>query len=291
MSHAPTPTLKEALASAAACLEGKVENPQTESELLAGAALDLSRSDIYKDLSIPIAQEDFDRVVAMAGKRAKMQPLQYITGVQAFRKLELLVGPGVLVPRPETEMVVQRCLDLLASVEHPLVADLGTGSGAIALAVATERPDSRVWATELSDAAFGWARRNLGRYRASNVMLRSGDLFRPLPARLQGAFDVIVSNPPYLSESELAAAPADVRHEPREALVAGDGGLEVAARIVEASPRWLKPGGWLVLETSPGRWERLRTLMAGRFAEVAVTEDLAGRRRVAQGRAPGDRVG
>jgi release factor glutamine methyltransferase len=228
-----------------------------------------------------------DRFVALVERRAGGEPLQYLTAVQAFRRLELAVGPGVLVPRPETEMVVEHALGHLEGVEAPVVIDVGTGSGAIALSLATERPGAAVWATEISEEAAGWARRNVEAAGACNVTVVEGDLFAPLPEHLRGAVDLVVANPPYLSEVELADAPADVRdHEPVVATTAGPTGLEVAGRVVAGALRWLRPGGWLVLETHPGQAERLRTLMLPCYRDVAILPDLAARLRVAEGRRP-----
>ncbi|MGH2771859.1 MAG: peptide chain release factor N(5)-glutamine methyltransferase, partial [Actinomycetota bacterium] len=266
-------TIGSVLSEVGSLLTGSVSNPAREAEILLGTAVVRPRADLYRDLDCTVDSTEYARIMEAARRRAAMEPLQYITGVQGFRGLELAVGPGVLVPRPETEIVVERCLKLLEGLNGPTVADLGTGSGAIALAIAAERADARVWATELSADAMVWARRNLARCRASNVMLRSGDLFGPLPARLRGRFDLVVSNPPYLSEQEFREVPVDVAKEPEEALVAGPTGLEVSAQIVDLAPNWLRPAGWLVLETSPLQLERLRTLMEKEFLRVAVTED------------------
>lgn len=227
-----------------------------------------------------------DRLVER--RRRGGEPLQYITGRQAFRGLELLVGPGVMIPRPETEMVVEQALSRLAGISSPRVVDLCTGSGAIALAVATERPDSVVWATEISDEALAWARRNLERAEADNVTLLQGDLLGPLPEWFEGSVDLVVANPPYLSVVEVQVAPPEVRdHEPREALMAGPTGLELAARVVTEACEWLAPGGWLVMETSPTQAERLRALMHAHYTHVDIHRDLAGMLRIAEGRRPG----
>ena len=231
--------------------------------------------------------EEAGRFRALVERRAGGEPLHYLTAVQGFRQLELAVGPGVLVPRPETEMVVERALAHLAGVEAPLVVDVGTGSGAIALSIATERPGTTVWATEVSEEAASWARRNVETAGAGNVTIVEGDLFAPLPEDLRGAADLVVANPPYLSEAELAEAPVDVRnHEPVLATTAGPTGLEVAGRVVAEAPLWLRPGGWLVLETHPGQAERLRALMLLCYRDVAILPDLAGHPRIAEGRRP-----
>lgn len=221
----------------------------------------------------------------LALRRLNGEPLQYLTGLQGFRKLDLAVGPGVLVPRPETEIVAGRCLELLAATEAPTVIDIGTGSGAIALAIATERPDSDVWAVESSPEALGWAECNVARAGAANVHLLNGDLFDPVPDSLRSSVDLVVSNPPYLSQAELEQAAVDVRdHEPRRATVAGRSGMELYPRLAGGSLRWLRRGGWLVLETSGALWGRLRCVLEAQFDEVQIRPDLAGKLRVAEGR-------
>jgi release factor glutamine methyltransferase len=188
-------------------------------------------------------------------------------------------------------MVVEHALARVAGVASPVVVDVGTGSGAIALSVATERPDAAVWATELSPEAAAWARRNAERVGARGVTVVEGDLLAPLPADLLGGVDLVVANPPYLSEDELGRTAADVReHEPVLATVSGPTGLEIPARVVEEAWRWLRPGGWLVLETWPGQADALAALLAACYDAVGLHPDLAGSVRVAEGRKPGAAV-
>ena len=227
------------------------------------------------------ASPDVDAALALAHRRAAGEPLQYLTGVAGFRHLELAVGPGVLVPRPETEQVAQRALDLLP--EGGSLVDIGTGSGAIALAVAYERRDARVWATEISAEALEWARANRDRLRLP-VELLQGDLFAPLPSELHRRMDVIVANPPYVGEDERGSLPTDVvAHEPELALFADDG-LSVIRRLVEQAPDWLAPGGWLVLEISERHPHEVEALLLGAgFRDVFIEQDLAGKARIASG--------
>lgn len=278
---------REALVWAQAELARKVASPEVDAELLLGHVLGCSRADLYSDPARPLSEEERARLQELVYRRAGAEPLQYLTGSQAFRYLQLEVGPGVLVPRPETEVLVERALDHLAGVERPAIADVGTGSGAIALSIATERPDARVWATEISDRAIHWAQRNLDRTGLRNVTILGGDLFEPLPGELRGGLDLIAANPPYLSEADLASAPPDVReHEPVVATTSGPSGLEVTERIIAGALSWLRPGGWLVVETWPGQAERVRRIMGARYSEVDVSVDLAGALRVAEGRKP-----
>lgn len=285
-------SIREALAWALARLDGSVAAPAVDAELLLRHVLGSSRALLLSDPERRLGGEG-ERFRALVERRAGGEPLQYLTSVQAFRRLELAVGPGVLIPRPETEVVVERALALLGDTEgegaagHPVVVDLGTGSGAIALSIGVERPDASVWATEISEAAIRWARRNLEALKAPNVTILEGDLFGPLPEGLRGTIDLVVANPPYLSDAELAEAPVDVRdHEPALATTAGVTGLEVVSRIVDEAVLWLRPGGWLVLETHPGQAGRLQSLMLARYAGVAVHPDLAGLPRIAEGQRP-----
>lgn len=212
--------------------------------------------------------------------------MQYVLGTAAFRRLELRVGPGVFIPRPETELVAERALELLP--RDGVVVDLCCGSGAIALSIADERPDARVLATELSPAASRWAASNRDA-SGLRVDLYEGDLFSPLPVDLRGGVDVVVSNPPYVDERERGVLPRDVvDHEPHEALFAPGDGTAVVERIVAEAPEWLRPGGWLVVEIGETQGDAARGLLSARgFAEIAVKPDYNGRDRIAEGRCPG----
>lgn len=275
--------VRGALRWAESRLAGLVETPRVDAGLLLGHLLDSSRTDMFAHSQQELTCEESQRFAELVERRAGGDPLQYLTGSQAFRLLELSVGPGVLVPRPETEVVVDHALACILSVEGPVVFDIGTGSGAIALSIARERPDCKVFATEISPAALEWARRNLRKTGASNVEMIQGDLFDPLPSPLQGAVDLVVSNPPYLSDEEFASAPADVRREPRVATTSGPTGLEVISRLVQQSADWLRPGGWLVMEVSPEIPGEAARMMNERYEKVALCMDLTGRVRIAEG--------
>jgi release factor glutamine methyltransferase len=217
----------------------------------------------------------------MVARRSAGEPLQYVLGRWGFRTLDLYVDPRVLIPRPETEVVAG--LALAALPDGPCrAADLGTGSGAIALALAAERwPDVEVWATGASPDALAVARANtaaLGR-RASAVRLAQGDWFDALPAELQGAFDVVVANPPYVPDGALVAR--QVRdHEPSMALFGGRDGLDHVRTVVAGAPAWLRPGGWLVVEIGDDQGPSVRELaVAAGFAEARIEPDLTGRDR------------
>jgi release factor glutamine methyltransferase len=230
------------------------------------------------------AASDENAAIELAHRRALGEPLQYLTGVAGFRRLELAVGPGVLIPRPETEIVVERALGVLPP--NGTLVDIGTGSGAIALAVASERRDATVLATELSRDALAWAAKN----RASlglQVELLYGDLFEPLPPELRGGVDVCVSNPPYVAESDRGSLPTDVvDHEPQLALFARDG-LEVIRRLIEEAPQWLKPDGWLVLEIGETQAADVDAILKRHgYRDGFIEQDLTGRERIAVARCP-----
>lgn len=266
---------------------GNLPSARTEAEILLSAALGWSRSDLYSNGSETLDDEALGRFRSMVARRARHEPLQYITGFQMFRHIEVEVGPGVLVPRPETEVVVGRALELLAGVFEPKVVEIGTGSGAVAISIATERPDSRVWATEISREALVWARRNEARHSRPNLALLEGDYFSPLPLQIRGSVALVISNPPYLSESEVLAASPDVRdHEPRIATVSGASGEEHSLTISREGFDWLITGGYLVLETSPTIADRLKNALSERYCDVKIGRDLGGLQRVAEARRP-----
>jgi len=243
----------------------------------------------------------------MLDRRIGGEPLQYVLGRWDFLGLDLLVDPRVLVPRPETEVVAQTAIDeavrlggrrgehdgWLAADTAYAIADLGTGSGAIALALARELPEAEVWATDVSDDALLVARANVAGVGspATRVRVASGSWFDALPSELRGALRVIVSNPPYVAEHEVADLPRDVAEwEPRAALVSGPTGYEALEVLVADAPGWLDPaGGALVLELAPHQAERAHELaIEAGFVDVRVDHDLVGRARVLVARVPGE---
>ena len=237
----------------------------------------------------------FDQLVA---RRCSGEPLQYVLGRWLFRSLELIVDPSVLIPRPETEMVAGLAIDaarvavaLKRSGQDPVtVVDLGTGSGAIALSIATEVPGTRVWATDASADALATARANLagiGR-GAARVTMSGGSWFEALPEELRGHIDVLVSNPPYVACSAAAAMPADViGFEPHQALFAGADGTDHLAHIILLAPTWLAPGGVVVLEMSPEQtpWASDLLTRVG-LVEVSVHRDFTDRPRAVVAKKP-----
>lgn len=229
------------------------------------------------------------RFRSMVERRLAGEPLQYVLGSWGFRTLDLLVDRRVLIPRPETEWVVEQALRRLPPTPGAVVVDLGTGSGAIALSIAAERPGTRVVATDVSADALAVARANLaglGR-PAAHVSLHQGDWWEAVPAELRGAVDLVVSNPPYVApDDELPPEVAD--WEPRGALVPGPTGLEAIAVVLEGAAAWLRPGGWAVCEIGETQGRRAAALAreAG-LVEVGVLPDLTGRDRMVVARRDG----
>lgn len=272
----------EVLRSAAVYLDRHdVESPRETAEILLMHVLRTDRAGLYaRDAGLDAREARmFGRAIC---QRCTGTPVQHLTGEQAFRRITLEVGPGVFVPRPETEILVEHALATLGDREDPLVVDAGTGTGAIALAIKDERPDATVFGTDLSAEAVELARGNAARL-GLDVTVIEGDLLEPLPADLRGWVDVIVSNPPYVPPEEIDDLPAEVRADPRLALA---GGTEVHRRLAEQAPRWLRSGGALAVEIDARQGEGVVALLARRFTRVRVGRDLAGRDRVVLARMP-----
>jgi release factor glutamine methyltransferase len=222
-------------------------------------------------------------VGALVRRRAQGEPLHYVTGTVDFRSLRLAIGAGAFIPRPGTVALVDRAEAALPG--GGLVLDVCTGCGAIALAIASERPDATVYGTDISGEALAWAEENRGR-TGLEVTFLLGDLFYPLPADLRGRIDVIVSNPPHVPLSEARFLPRDVvDHEPAEALFAGPDGLLFIRRLASEALGWLRPEGWLVCEVGDSQIDELtRQLRLLDYTDVAVHLDESNRRRVVEAR-------
>jgi release factor glutamine methyltransferase len=252
--------------------------PRLDAELLLGKSLGLTRVELYMHLDRPLTEDERAAARALVARRASGEPVQYVLGEWGFRRLLLKVDRRALIPRPETEVVVERSLALLEGLESPRVLDVGTGSGAIALAIADECPGARVTGLDASPDALVLARENAASTGIA-VELVQGDLFDGLPP---GDWDLVVSNPPYVRPAELATLEPQVREwEPHAALV-GEGVTEAVARSAAAV---LGRGRALVLEVAEGTAAEVAALLAGiGFRDVRVTQDLAGRDRVVEGR-------
>jgi release factor glutamine methyltransferase len=257
---------------------------EAEAVQLMAHALGRERGWLYAHGDAEIPEAAVEPLADLVRRRLAGEPVAYLVGRRGFWRLDLAVGPATLIPRPETELLVELALERLPADRDALMADLGTGSGAIALALALERPRARVLATDASAAALALARRNAGSlgFGAARVEFRQGDWWAPLAGE---AFDLVAANPPYIAEHDPHLARGDLRFEPRAALVSGPDGLDAIRTIVRDAPAHLRPGGWLLLEHGHDQGAAVRALMAqAGLAEVATGRDLEGRERASFGR-------
>jgi release factor glutamine methyltransferase len=278
-----TQTISDALHTATLLLARTSTSARLDAELLLEYVTGLSRTDFRAapERALPAAAGwSFQQLIR---RRLQGEPVAYIRGHQEFWSLPLEVTPAVLIPRPETELVVERALALLRPDATDL-ADLGTGSGAIALAIASERPSLQVTAVDISGDALGIAKRNAAHLQLGNVRFERGSWFAPLAGR---RFDVVAANPPYVARGDADLAPHVSRFEPEVALIAGASGLEAIEQIAAQAGRHLQPGGWLILEHgwTQGVAVRERLVRSG-FAHVRSHADLAGHERVTEGSFP-----
>jgi release factor glutamine methyltransferase len=264
--------------------EKGVESGRLDAEHLLAHVVGVGRLQLYLDFERPLTSAELDGFRPLLKRRAAREPLQYIIGRQPFRELDLEVEPGVLIPRPETEVLVEEVLAWLstrASSEDVTALDVGAGAGAICLSLAHEGSIARVIAVEVADQALEVARRNRDSAQLSDrVDLRRGSLFEPLSDG--EVFDVIVSNPPYVPEVDEASLEPEVRDwEPRDALFAGQDGLDVLRQITTGARAHLKPGGLLALEVGAGQPATVAALIAdtGQYEEIRILRDYAGKER------------
>jgi release factor glutamine methyltransferase len=255
--------------------------PRLDAELLIGHALGLPRIELYTNFDRPLDERELAACRALLERRGRREPVAYIIGRWGFHGLDLAVDGRVLVPRPETEVLVERCLALLDGRDAPRVVDVGTGSGAIALAIKAARPDAAVTAADVSPDALAVARAN-AEALGLGIELVEADLL----AGVDGRFALVASNPPYIGEAEVAGLEPEVaEYEPRLATVAGPAGTEVLERLAAAASGALEPGGWLVVECGAGQAEAVRGMLAAAGAvETFAEPDLAGIDRVVGGR-------
>jgi release factor glutamine methyltransferase len=270
-------SLAAAVSEATAILrDAGVPSPRVDAELLAdhllGVGLGRLRAMMLGDTPAPVGYAE------LVAERAQRIPLQHITGVAHFRYLELAVGPGVFIPRPETESVVQLVIDHVKGMEHPRIVDLGTGSGAIAGSIAHEVPGAEVHAVEYSPFAHAWAARNLA---PLGVKLVLGDLRNALP-ELNGTFDVVISNPPYIPAEAIPNEPEVALHDPPEALYGGGAdGMELPTAAAASAARLLVPGGYFVMEHAEVQAGWIAGMMqrTGVWSEITTHLDLNGKER------------
>ncbi len=292
-------TVGQALRVVAGRLEtAGVAAPLADASLLLGHVLCLGFGEVAAAAALgrALTESQAADLEELTRRRVERVPLQHLTGVAGFRTLTLRVGPGVFVPRPESEITAQWAIDLLGrrprSASAPVVVDLCTGSGAIALAVATEVPEATVYAVEVSPQAREYAADNLARCPAgARVRLIAGDAREALPelAALEGAVDVVICNPPYIPPDGVPVDPEVRDHDPPLALYGGGpDGLELPVALAARARRLLAPDGWLIMEHGDGQWPALSAALAGQgWAELADHPDLAGRSRVLTAREQG----
>ncbi|ANA41274.1 MULTISPECIES: peptide chain release factor N(5)-glutamine methyltransferase [Geobacter] len=260
--------------------EKGVENARLETEWLLSAALGLDRVGLYVNFDKPLNPEELAACRGLVARRAKREPLQYILGTQEFCGLDFAVTPAVLIPRHDTEVIVEEAHRRAPHVAT--VLDIGVGSGCIAVALARHLPHAQVWGVEQSPGALALAQRNVERHGA-RVTLFEGSLFEPFGDQ---RFDLIVSNPPYIPTADLEALQPEVReYEPRAALDGGADGLDFYRLIVPAAPAHLNPGGWLMVELGIGQAEAVLGMFArAGFSDCFTAQDPAGIDRVVGGR-------
>jgi release factor glutamine methyltransferase len=272
-------TVLEALRQATARLrEAGIDTPDHDAEVLLRHVLGWDRARLIADGVTPFASDHQAAYDALVDERANRRPLQHLTGTQWFWKHEFRVTSDVLIPRPETELLVEAALELLRDVEHPLVVDVGTGSGCIALSLAAERPDAEIHAADISEPALAVARDNASRLGLDDrVAFHHGDLLAPVTS-LAGSVDLVVSNPPYVGAEELATLAPEVRdHDPRVALVPPGDPFAIYRRIVPAASEVLRPGRWLAMEMGAGMADEVtRTIESAGLRLHRVLPDAAG---------------
>jgi release factor glutamine methyltransferase len=279
-------TIAEAIQKAAEILSAhNVPDHGMDAELLLRHALGKDRAWLLVHLQDRIDDEGLRTFEQSVERRKLREPLQYIIGIQEFWGIPLTVTPDVLIPRPETEFVVEAALKAVHGINTPFIVDLCTGSGCIAISLAKELPKARVFATDRSDRALHIAQENARQTGvADRIRFLEGDLFVPLEEMdLRGRIDCVVTNPPYVRSGDLTTLQPEVRDfEPAMALVAGPEGTEIAERIIQQAPEYLKQGSLLIMEMGLGQTAALRTIVGDthKFGRVEIVKDLAGIERV-----------
>jgi release factor glutamine methyltransferase len=282
-------TVLELLNWSTRCLtDHQIENPRLNAELLLARCFNLNREGLYTHLQDPSGEEEKEKFERLIGKRLSGEPLQYLLGYQEFWSIHFKVDPRVLIPRPETELLVEQSLSILSAVSpkrSPYVLEIGTGSGAIAISLATEVKDLFIVATDVSGEALLLARENA---RSAGVLQRiefvKGDLFSPLRLRQEKrTFDLLLSNPPYIHRLEIQNLAREIKdHEPLVALDGGADGMDFHQSIISQAPSYLQEGGWLLLEVGENQGEEVSDLIerGGFFSRPERIKDLSGIDRV-----------
>lgn len=261
-------------------------NPRLDAELLLSHVLNKKRIDLYLAFDHEVSESNLATFKGYIQRRIKHEPLQYITGVQEFYGLSIKVTPDVLIPRPETELLVEHVLKLVTNHESQItILDLCTGSGCIVAALASQIPDAQLVGIDISEKALEIAKLNTENWK-KRIKLLHGDLFEPLRAHdstIAQSYDLITSNPPYVPEPQLVSLQPEIKdYEPKIALVAEDNGLAIIRKIINDATKYLKKGGRLVMEIGDGQAEEVKTIIAsnGSYGEVTVIKDYSGIERI-----------
>ena len=275
-------TIDQIIRQASQQLAAASPSPRLDAEVLVMHVTGLARTALITRAQEPLLPENEERLQALLSRRARGEPVAYLTGKREFWSLELTVTPDVLIPRPETELLVEQALARIPEDADWTIADLGTGSGAVALAIATERSHCRLIATDNSSTALAVGRANAARLGIASVQFRQGEWLRPLAGT---RLDVIVSNPPYVRANDPHLTQGDVRFEPESALVAGTDGLAAIRCIAADAAPCLRPGGWLLFEHGYDQAQAVRALLETHGYDMVVScRDAAGHERVTLGR-------
>lgn len=282
----PTASVRYALARARASLASTSGTARLDAEILLAQVLGWSRARLLAHPAASLDSRSARRFEALLERRRAGEPIAYLTGHREFWSLDLLVTPDTLVPRPETEVLVEAVLGIVSADRSATIADIGTGAGAIALAIARERPRTPVLGSDLSRAAVGVARENAVRLGIGNASFVVADACTALAP---GSWSVIVSNPPYVADDDPHLTRGGVRFEPREALAAGPRGLDRLEALAREAPARLASGGWLVLEHGRGQGSAVRALLSrAGLGAIDTIRDLAGHERATLGRRVGE---
>jgi release factor glutamine methyltransferase len=264
-----------------------IDSPRLSAELLLCDYLGLERIELYTQFEKLVTQQQLDRLHSLVKRAGQHEPIAYLLGKTEFYSLQLKVSPDCMIPRPETELLVDKALDFLRNRNgDQFVCDLCTGCGCIAIAIAKSLDNTKIIATDISDAALHIAEENIAAHNLKNrVQLLCGDLFDPIEAKPgESKFDLIVCNPPYVSAAEFEKLGKNVKdYEPKLALFAGNDGLDIYRRIIEKAEQFLKPGAALMLEIGYNQGQAVRQLLeqAGCFSEITIEKDLHNNDRIA----------
>jgi release factor glutamine methyltransferase len=264
-----------------------IDSPRLSAELLLSHVLSKKRIELYTQFDHRVAEDQLARLRDLVKRAGQHEPIAYLVGKTEFYSLELNVTPDCMIPRPETELPVERAIEFLRGLAgQQLVCDLCTGSGCITIAIAKNCPNARIIATDISDEALKVAAQNFQKHQLDErVELLCGDLFEPVTSRLPGdRFDLIVCNPPYVGAAEYEGLAKNVRdYEPKLALFGGDDGLDICRRVIEEAGGFLKPGGALMLEIGFSQGPAIKELLeqAGTFAEIRIEKDFQNHDRIA----------